>query len=722
MFEPMVGFKIRDTFAVFSLLHLLSGNLAADKPVIQAEYTSDTIELDGLLDEAIWAQAMKSGADMLQYEPRQGVPMSQKTEFMVVYDRENIYFGVIAHDTEPEKIVASVMERDEVPFHDDSVFLAIDTMDDNRSGYVFWTNPNGVKYDASVANNASLNAQWDGIWNVKARRTKHGWQAEIKVPFSTVRHRPSANDWGFNIWRKLPRNGEAGRWSGSRPEIRTYHFAQAGKIEGININRKSLNLQVTPYLVGNIDDSKTSGDAGGDVRYRFKPNWTTHLTFNTDFAETEVDDRRLNYTRFPLLFPEKRDFFLEDAEVFTVGQQVLSWSAPEIVPYFSRRIGLNHDRQITDIDYAVKLTGHEGKYHVGILNAGIAQSSMTPDANLTIARIKRDVFEQSSVGLISTFGDPNSDIESSTHGLDFRHRTDKVFGDKMFEANSYLLSSHTPGENPGTAFSMEFLYPNDRINAGSTYYRIDDSFSPKLGYVRRSGVNKFQNHLSWQPRLNDSEIIRQMFLSYTNNIYTSLGEGGGETMENGLLLPRIVFESTDEVYFKYSRFKDNPESDFSVPGVGSIQEGDYQWNAFTVGAGLSNKRKLGATMNLALHDRWYDWERTDYRLGFRWSINQYLLLTTSHLLSHFERELVDEDVLLNSLRMQINLSPNIGLLNVIQHDSYTDTVGIYSRFRWEWSPGKEMFLVLRQGYRDGIRGFELETERYSLKLATSFIF
>ncbi|MDG1891963.1 MAG: hypothetical protein P8L18_11690, partial [Verrucomicrobiota bacterium] len=139
MFEIMAGFKIRDTIAVVSFLHLLSGTLAADKPVIQARYTSDSIELDGQLDETIWAQAMKGGADMLQYEPRQGVPMSQKTEFMVVYDRENIYFGVMAHDTEPEKIVASVMERDEVPFHDDSLFLAIDTMNDNRNGYVFWT-------------------------------------------------------------------------------------------------------------------------------------------------------------------------------------------------------------------------------------------------------------------------------------------------------------------------------------------------------------------------------------------------------------------------------------------------------------------------------------------------------------------------------------------------------------------------------------------------------
>jgi len=712
---------MRVTIAFFLSFIFLSRTVTADKPVIQATYTSDKVELDGHLDEAIWASAMKSGADMLQYEPRQGVPMSQKTEFMVVYDKQNIYFGIIAYDTEPQKIVASVMERDEVPFYDDSLFLAIDTMNDSRNGYVLWTNPNGVKYDASVSNNASLNVQWDGIWDVKANRTELGWQAEIRLPFSTVRHRPGANLWGFNLWRKLPRNGEAGRWSSSRPEIRTYHFAQAGRIKGIKINRKNLNLEVTPYVVGGVNNSKTSGDAGGDIRYRFKPNWTAHLTLNTDFAQTEVDDRRLNYTRFPLFFPEKRDFFLEDAEVFTVGQQVMPWSAPEIVPYFSRRIGLNHNRQITDIDYAVKLTGHEGKYHVGLLNAGIAQSSTTPNSNLTIARIKRDVFEQSSVGLVSTFGDPNSDAHSSTHGVDFRHRTDKIFGGKIFEANSYLLSSHNSGQDDGTAFSLELLYPNDLINLGATYYRIDESFSPKTGYVRRTGVNKFQNHMSWQPRFNDSKIVRQMFLSYTNSIYTNLG-GGGETMENGVVLPRIVFESTDEVFFKYSHFKDNPDLNFFVPGVGTINGGDYEWNTLTIGAGLSNKRKLGATASVAFHDDWYDWERTDYNLGFRWSINKHLLLTTSHRFSHFEEGHVDDEVLLNSARMLININPNIGLLNVVQHDSDTDTVGLYSRFRWEWFPGKEMFLVLRQGYRDSINGYDLETERYSIKLSTSFRF
>ena len=227
--------------------------------------------------------------------------------------------------------------------------------------------------------------------------------------------------------------------------------------------------------------------------------------------------------------------------------------------------------------------------------------------------------------------------------------------------------------------------------------------------------------MSWQPRFNDSKIVRQMFLSYTNSIYTNLG-GGGETMENGVVLPRIVFESTDEVFFKYSHFKDNPDLNFFVPGVGTINGGDYEWNTLTIGAGLSNKRKLGATASVAFHDDWYDWERTDYNLGFRWSINKHLLLTTSHRFSHFEEGHVDDEVLLNSARMLININPNIGLLNVVQHDSDTDTVGLYSRFRWEWFPGKEMFLVLRQGYRDSINGYDLETERYSIKLSTSFRF
>ena len=712
---------MKSAITVFCLFVLTALPLAAEKPVTQAKYTTDEIKLDGQLDEPIWANAMKAGTDMLQYEPRQGVPMSQKTEFKVVYDDHNIYFGIVAYDTEPQKIVASVMERDEVPFFDDSLFLAIDTMNDNRNGYVLWTNPNGIKYDASVTNNSSLNVQWDGIWDVKAVRTKNGWQAEIRLPFSTVRHRAGANEWGFNIWRKLPRNGEEGRWSGSRPEIRTYHFAQAGKIRGININRKSLNLEVTPYVVGDSNGSKTSGDIGGDIRYRFKPSWTAHLTLNTDFAETEVDDRRLNYSRFPLFFPEKRDFFLEDAEVFTVGQQVMSWSAPEIVPYFSRRIGLNQDRQITDIDYAVKLTGHEGKYHVGLINAGVSASSTSPNSNLTIARVKRDVLDQSSVGFISTFGDPNSDEHASTHGVDFRHRTDKVFGNKIFEANSYLLSSHNSEQDDGTAFSLELLYPNDLINAGSTYYRIDDSFDPKLGYVRRTGVNKFQNHVSWQPRFDDSQIVRQAFLSYTNSIYTNLG-GGGETMENGIVLPRIIFESTDEVFLKFSHFRDNPDYSFFVPGAGTINEGDYEWNTITIGGGLSNKRKLGATASVAIHDDWYDWDRTDYNLGFRLSINKHLLLSTSHRYSHFEQEDVDEDVLLNSARLLVNINPNMGLLNVVQHDSYTDTIGLYSRFRWEWNPGQELFVVLRQGYRDDYSGFDLETERYSVKVSSSFRF
>ncbi|SVC68158.1 uncharacterized protein METZ01_LOCUS321012, partial [marine metagenome] len=206
----------------FLLLAYSSNICTANKPSIKASYTPDKIQLDGFLDEEVWSITDKAGGGFIQYEPRQGIPMSQKTEFMVVYDDMNIYFGVLVHDTEPGKIVASVMERDEVPYYDDSLFLAVDTMNDNRNGYVLWTNLNGIKYDANVTNNSSLNSQWDGIWDVKTKRTKIGWQAEFKLPFSTVRHREGMNSWGFNLWRKLPRNGEAGRWAGSRPEIRTY--------------------------------------------------------------------------------------------------------------------------------------------------------------------------------------------------------------------------------------------------------------------------------------------------------------------------------------------------------------------------------------------------------------------------------------------------------------------------------------------------------------------
>ena len=227
--------------------------------------------------------------------------------------------------------------------------------------------------------------------------------------------------------------------------------------------------------------------------------------------------------------------------------------------------------------------------------------------------------------------------------------------------------------------------------------------------------------MSWQPRFDNSQIVRQMFFSYTNSIYTNLG-GGGETMENGIVLPRIIFESTDEIFLKYSHFRDNPEFNFFVPGAGIIDSGDYEWNAIFIGGGFSNNRKLGATASIAIHDDWYDWERTDYNMGFRWSINKHMLLSTTHRYSHFEQENLDEDVLLNSARLMVNINANMGLLNVVQHDSYTDTVGLYSRFRWEWTPGKELFLVLRQGYRDGYRGFDLETERYSIKVSSSFRF
>src|SRR5688572_4959681 len=415
----------------------LSTSLAAqdpERPRAVSTRVAEPPSIDGRLDDPAWQLATPIG-ELTQIDPELGVPCSEETEVRFVHDADNLYMLIRCADREPESIVNTTRERDALLEVDDRVEIVFDTFHDQRNAFFFQINAGGSKGDALVTNNGSnFNKPWDGIWDGVARVDDQGWSAELALPFKTLNFAEGSDTWGFNIMRHIGRKREDARWANASREHSLFNIYRAGELTGLSDIRQGIGLDVVPFFVshwrnerdqdgdGEPDGSSEKtllGEPGFDLFYKIIPSLTFSLTVNTDFAETEVDQRQINLTRFPLFFPERRDFFLQDA-----GQFVFGSDSSAVIPFFSRRIGLSPEGEEVPILGGAKLTGRAGDYGIGVLDVQTDELDELDGQNLFAARVTKNVGEQSTVGGILTHGNPTPDPapgpdDNSVYGLDF---------------------------------------------------------------------------------------------------------------------------------------------------------------------------------------------------------------------------------------------------------------------------------------------------------------
>ena len=423
---------------------LQDGAPGDERPTMAATRVEQGPTIDGDLSDRAWQQS-EVGGNFIQHEPLDGVPATEQTEVRVVFTDSTLYFGITAFDANPDAIIAKEMERDSRIFQDDSLLLLLDTFHDRRNAYAFETNLNGARTDTLVTDEGrDLNLEWDGIWSVASRRTALGWAAEIAIPISTLRFDPRALAWGFNVQRYIAHKREMTHWSGLPREVSTlgqvgsqvqpvHRVSMAGELTGLTGISQSAQLQIKPFVVGNLSedprldlDPISDGDAGLDLKWGVSRSLALDLTYNTDFAEVEVDQLQTNLTRFSLYFPEKRDFFLENAGIFDFGPPHREFFRPPVLKaFFSRRVGLNEGRQVP-INWGARLTGRLGGWNLGVLRvttAGIEQDDETlPAKAFTVARLKRNLGRRSTIGAIVTEAAPENEDANRVVGLDFDYK------------------------------------------------------------------------------------------------------------------------------------------------------------------------------------------------------------------------------------------------------------------------------------------------------------
>ena len=477
------------------------------------------IRIDGALDEPDWAGA-PTARGFIQSDPREGEPATEDTDVRVLYDANNLYFGVFAHDREPFNILTSELTKDFNRESGDDFEIILDTFHDERNGYMFATNAHGAKWDAQTINEGrEVNENWDGLWDVKTRITEEGWYAEIAIPFRTLRFSNAGEQtWGVNFQRRIRRRNEDSFWA---PLPRIYDLQRvslAGTLSGLQGVRPGNDIRVKPYVLGSAGESTsvdvgTDGAVGLDVKYGVTSGLTWDFTVNTDFSQVEADEQQVNLTRFSLFFPEKRDFFLENSGVFQFGQGrgvvfaggggLTSGRQTDAILFFSRRIGLSENGLSTPIAGGTRLTGRVGAYSVGLLNIQQRSKGTSLATNFTALRLRRNVLANSDIGVIVLNKEADGPGYNRVVGTDANFRffenldlnlsVARTFSSPPVIGSVRLQADPTASRGSESMGNASAHYRDRRWELQGTYVRIGERFNDEMGFVPRTGIAKFDS-------------------------------------------------------------------------------------------------------------------------------------------------------------------------------------------------------------------------------------
>jgi hypothetical protein len=679
--------------------------------------TTALITLDGALDEPIWLSAPTIG-ELVQRQPDTGAPPTERTDVTLLRDDSNLYIGVVAYDSEPGRVIGTQMAHDASLNADDRIEILLDTFRDQRSAFYFATNPAGALVDGLAFSNGQLNTEWDAIWQVRTKRTDRGWVAEFAIPFKSLSFPAGQDAWGFNISRTIYRKLEENRWSGARLQTQFLQVSEAGGVTNLGGLTQGIGLDLRPFLagrwlhLGGSGDNEFSRKPGLDLFYNLTPSLKLTATFNTDFGETEVDARQINLTRFSLLFPEKRSFFLEGAGVFSFASSGpetpggIPATGADVFPFFSRRVGLLAGSEVP-IDAGIKLTGTVGRTDVGVLDvrSGDLRENgrlVVDEKNFFVGRVKRNLFQQSYVGAIFTGGNPAFGQSGQTYGADMRLATSRFLGRAQnLVVNAYAARSVNAGV-PDNDWSYGFSahYPNDRFIAQVAYREIQENFRPALGFVQRDNVRLLRVAGSYNPRPKDLLNIQQMSHDVFFTRFTRLDNDEVESWDLYVTWWDWHFKSGDNMHgmFDFNPTYERLFETFEIsPGV-FLLPGEYRFTRFRSNAiSTAAKRPLSGSFNLTWGNFWSGKAEQvttslTYKLPPRFTIGLSTNQTFARLPEgHFVARI-------GTANINYAASPSLSFSNLVQYDNRSRNLGWQSRVRWTLKPGNDLFIAFNQGW------------------------
>ncbi len=689
------------------------------RPQTRASSVNTKPILDGdIVNDPLWKTIVPI-SNFIQTQPNLGQQSTELTEVRVAYDKENFYLSAMCYDKTPDRIIISDSRRDGALDNTDAFLFILDTYKDGQNGFVFGTNPAGIEYDAQIDNegqgnvNANrqtggriggINVNWDASWTVKTKVTDQGWAAEFAIPFKTLRFQSGKNQsWGVNFQRNIQKNNEASYWSPIPAEFTLNRLSLEGTLTGLDLQSPG-NLKLIPYVLGKVTTNNlvnprsttTDGNLGGDVKYSITPSLTLDMTYNTDFAQVEVDDQQVNLDRFNLFFPEKRPFFLENAGQFGIG------SPGEVDLFFSRRIGIGNNGALVPIVGGARLSGKINHTNVGLMSLftddvtseGIAKS------NYSIGRFSHEFAKRSSFGaaIISKQNYGANDHSNQVYAIDGKYG----LGNKA-QFTGFFAKSSTPGiQDKDHTFKLGYTYEWNKLNVALAYSELGSGFNPEVGFLLRNsfrkpealilyhlrmngkaGLLELRPHISYRSYWNyDNRRLETSFLHIDNHWEWQSGievHTGINFTKEGVFAPFEISSGVKVPAGSYSHsevqvvFMTNPSKNISISTRSII-------GGFFGGHRASNT----ATLNIRLGDKFTS----------EWGINSNIV----------KLPYGDFNTTILRSRISYSFTPRMYIQSLTQFNNVTDKWSLNFRLGWIKQSNTGLFLVYNENR--GIDAFD----------------
>src|SRR2546425_407337 len=696
---------------------------------IHAIRTTDTIKIDGTLDEPSWLLAQPA-TEFLQQQPTEGATASERTEVRVLFDDKNIYFGIRAFDSDAKHINARELVRDADFSNDDTVAILLDTYHDRRNAFRFVVNPLGTQQDALITDEGrDINVTWNGSWISAGRIDDKGYTVEIEIPLTTLRFREGIDSWGFNISRVIRRKNELSLWTSWQRSFGLERVSQAGELSGVKEIRRRRLREIKPYASGEWREGvplvgRGGFDAGARVRAGIEvaklgitPSLTAEFTVNPDFGQAEIDDQIVNLSRFSVFFPEKRDFFLENSGIFLFGRE------GENQAFFTRRIGLTDRGQPVPIDYGVKLTGKIGPYNVGFLQVQTRNLGETstgpgiPRQQFTVFRMKRDILKRAYVGALLV----NRQGAAATSG----DRYNRVGGADAefnltdhYKVKAFWMGSATPGVRSGAGSSrLESIFENDLYRFITVYEDVGAKFNPESGFIERNAIHQYFGQFAYKPRPKFIPHVQQMEFETQIEHYTD--RAGRLATRQTELSWDTVFKNSSEFFFRpIEAVNDVLTEPFQIRRGIVIPVGTYHFNRPRV----SFTSDLSKRIVFTGREKWgdfYSGRRYETSGGITWRPNSHLLVDLSESYNRVRLREGNFTTSLFSGRLNYNFSRQLLTSALIQINSAARLSVINVRLRYIYRPNSDLFIIYNQSTGAGL---ERPSHSLQIKLTRDFTF
>lgn len=646
-------------------------------------------KIDGILNDSVWKETQPS-ENFIQSKPDMGEPMNQQTAISILYDNENIYVGIQCYDTDPDKVVGTEMRRDHegVWQFNEYIRFVLDTHHDLRNAYYFGTNPLGAQVDARVTDNGNFHMNWDAVWDCAATRHSQGWSAEFSIPFRQLRYPDKEKHvWGFNCARSIQRSDEWGCWSSIK--MKTINsISSAGELVGLENIPQSRGLEIRPSAVTGVEvnyDDETDVDTIAkpslDVKYGLTSGLTLDATVNTDFAQVEADEERVNLSRFDIFFPEKRPFFLEGVGIFDVPMSL----------FYSRRIGSAEGKEAPIIG-GIKLTGKMGKQSLGLLSVQTNVVDETPSMNFSALRLQRDILKSSTAGMVFLNKMPmENEDDNQTLGVDFRFKPSE-----SISVTSSLAKTWTEGlEGRDMAGYISGHAETEHTEFGASFRDIQENFNPEMGFVPRRDIRR--GHL-WGNR---DFMIRKGFLRSINSgaeYEVALNHEDQLQYRHAGTHIALNLETGDSGYMWFARDWESLDEDWEIREGMIIPSGIHKWGEYGLYMGTAEHRRLrvGCSFN---GGEFFTGEKKS--LSLHGHIRPISKLLISYSYSWNSVELPDGSFKTNTInsRTIYTFSPDMFVKLFLQWNDDSDVIRGNLLFRYTYRPGSDLYIVYNEFWR-----------------------